>query len=249
MKRIRFLLICVIFGLVSVSAAYAQDAAETPSDPYAVSDEMIRVLSGNLDNIYPISSLRVNFMAPAEALYSDVGPDTMVRKERADGKQNILIAANNDGIHDHNAFDGVDAMYPSDFRFTMDVTLHDVYPKDQGGCFIGFTNEGLNPADEEAGLTVNLLTNGEDAVLYLKTEGEDAGVRIPLGKIARTTVKLSDVHLTRHTIVFVNGTYMGQFHDGLSGGFRLIYGASLFPGGDLANCSFDNLAVRKVNTK
>ena len=239
-------LLCLCFVLICVSPVFAQE--ETAADPYTVSDEMTAMLSANLDNLFPLNSQKYNFMTPAEALYSDVGPRTVVRKKTGEGKRNILLIANADGVHEYLAYDGIDTAYPSNFMLTMDVTAADVFPQDQGGCFVGFTNQGVTAfSADDGGVAVNLVINGKTAELYIKEIYADAGRRISLGEMARESSKLSIIHLMGHTYAYINGKYMGQFHDGIKDGFRLIYGSAVYGEGDTAECIFDNLLIRKVS--
>ena len=249
-RSIFLLLLVLITALAGFASVWAQQETDEAEAPYTVSEEMIGILSANLDNIFPLNSLKNNFMAPAEALYSDVGPDTMVRTETENGKRKLLLLANADGIHDHSFFEAVDKSYPSDFQLTMDVTVTDVFPAGQGGCYIGFTNNGVSAfSAAEGGVTISLLIDGLTAELYIKDAEADAGTHIPLGELVRQSSKLSIIHLTGHTYVYINGRYMGQYHDGRKGGFRLIYGPAVFTEGDSADCSFDNLLIRKVSVQ
>lgn len=240
-----------ILTVCLVSSVYAEepDGAYLLLDPKLplVSDEMIKILSENLENIFPISSQRQNFTNPAEALYSDAGMDTVIRMETALGKRNILIFANADSVHDYSGFTKIDDEFPTDFQFTMDVTVNDVYPEKQGGCFIGFTNYGVSAfSGADGAISVQLLITGKSAEIYVRGQDKDSGEHLVLSDLNRTTSKLSIIHLTEHTYVFLNGTYAGQFHDGKAGPFQMIYGATVFTEGDTASCSFDNMLVKKV---
>lgn len=212
-----------------------------------VSEEMVKVLIDNLDNFFPISSQRQIFVNPEEALYSDVGKETVVRMGTEMGKRNILIFANADSVRDYSGFTKIDDAYPTDFQMTMDVTVEDVFPGSEGGCFVGFTNYGISAFSGETGaLMVQLYSDGKNAGLFVKRSGAPSGEHVVISSNVRKTVRLSILHLTEHTYMFINGNYAGQFHDGKSGPFQLIYGATVFANGDTANCTFDNLAVRKA---
>jgi len=212
-----------------------------------VREEMIQVLIDNLENLFPISSQRQIFVNPEEAIYSDVGDETVVRMGTEMGKRNILIFANADSVRDYSGFTKIDDAYPTDFQMTMDVTVEDVFPGAEGGCFVGFTNYGVSAFSKENGaLMVQLYTDGKNAGLFVKRSGEPSGEHMVISSNVRKTVRLSILHLTEHTYMFINGNYAGQFHDGKSGPFQLIYGATVFTNGDTANCTFDNLAVRKA---
>ncbi len=250
MKRLMMLLILLFIAGNFVYPVYAQEKAGPAEDPRTVSEEMIEVLTSNLENLFPLNSLKKNFMEPAEALYSDVGPGTMVRTETENGKRKILLLANADGIHDHMAYETIDEAYPNDFQLTMDVTVGDIFPESRGGCFVGFTNDGVSAfSGAEGSITVSLLIDGLTAEIFITDPDTDSGAHIPLGELVRKTSKLSIIHLTGHTYVYINGNFMGQYHDGKKGGFRLIYGSAVFPEGDTADCTFDNLLIRKVSVQ
>ena len=99
---------------------------------------------------------------------------------------------------------------------------------------------------ETGALMVQLYSDGKNAGLFVKRSGVPSGEHVVISSNVRKTVRLSILHLTEHTYMFINGNYAGQFHDGKSGPFQLIYGATVFANGDTANCTFDNLAVRKA---
>ena len=250
MKRIFVLLLCLCFAILSAGMASAQEGTDKAADPNRVSDEMIGILTANLNNLFPLNSQKYNFMTPAEALYSDVGTQTVVRKKTGEGKRNILLIANADGVHEYLAYDTIDTAYPNDFMLTMDVTAADVFPNGQGGCFVGFTNQGVSAfSAAEGAVSISAVIDGKTAQIYVKEPDADAGIHIPLGDLARQSSKLSIIHLTGHTYVYVNGNYMGQYHDGIDGGFRMIYGSAVFTEGDTAECTFDNLLIRKVSVQ
>lgn len=255
MKKIVLFFIIISAAVASVCTAAAQSSEGLPmlfNDPSdqtlpAVNDEMIGVLVSNLDNLFPITSQRQIFVEPEQAVFSDVGDETVVRMETDLGKRNIMIFANSDSVHDYSAYTKINEAYPTDFQLTMDVTVQDVYPESQGGCFIGFTNYGVSAfSNAEGAVTVQLLIDGQTAEIYAKAYEDASGSRLSLGEMNRSSCKLSILHLTEHTYVFVNGSYMGQYHDGKAGPFQMIYGATVFTEGDTANCQFDNMVVRKV---
>ena len=83
--------------------------------------------------------------------------------------------------------------------------------------------------------------------IYAKNRDLDAGEHFTLGTGGREKDRLSIVHLTGHTYVYIDGTYAGQLHDGLEGPFRMLYGVALFTEGDSAYCTFDNMVIRKLS--
>lgn len=239
------LLILLCFVLPGVSGE-----GLAPDPGRKVSDDMIEVLTQNLDNLFPITSMKQYFNEPEHALYSDDGMETVIEIANDQGKRNIRIFANADGEHDHMAYDAIDDGYPIDFQMTMDVTIHDTWPMGQGGCFVGFTSYGVSAFhDEDGAETIALLSDAKNTEIYFKTHDTASGEHFPLETRGRETMKLSILHLTGHTYVYIDNNYAGQLHDGLEGPFRMLYGAALFENGDSASCSFDNLAVRKLRVE
>lgn len=213
-----------------------------------VDDEMVQILNQNLGSLFPITSIREYFNEPAAAVYTDDGPATVIRIENERGKRNISIFANADSVHDYIGYSAIDDAYPSNFYMTMDVTPNDVYPAGQGGCFVGFTEYGYSALSEaDNAMMVSLLTDGANPMIFVKENSADAGSRYALSSSLKGSAKLSVIHLTGHTYVLINGMILGQFHDGKKGPFRLIFGAAVFPDGDTADCTFDNLVIRKLS--
>lgn len=209
-----------------------------------VSDEMIELLTQNLDNLFPITVKRDYFNTPGQALYSDNGPETIIEISNDLGKHNFRMFANADTVHDHIAFEFFDEAYETDFQLTMDVTVNDTWPMGQGGCFVGFTNYGVSAfADAE---TFALVTDAKNVEIYHRNQADDSGSHYLLETRGKNPAKLSIIHLTGHTYVYVDGIYAGQIHDGLKGPFHLMYGSMLFTEGDAVGCSFDNLVIRKL---
>ena len=243
-KKLILLFLCIVLFCFDIPSA------ECGKDDVIINDQMIEILTGNLSTLFPISSQKQNFMTPAEALYSDVGKETMVRMETESGVRNIAIYANADSIHDYSGVTTIDDAYPTDFQFTMDVTVRDIYPDAQGGCFIGFTDYGISdtPGHSDAEM-IALSIDGLSAEMYVKKYEADSGSHYSLGEMVRNASKLSIVHLMGHTYVYINGRYLGQYHDGKTGGFQLIFGSSVYKDGDTASCTFDNLQIRKVSNQ
>ncbi len=214
-----------------------------------VSDQMLDVLVKNRDNLFPIRSLENEFSNIAAATYSDVGSATAVQTSTQDGQHNILMFANADSIHDYNVVTKLIAWNLQNFLFSMKVTLNDVYPKNQGGCFIGYTNEPVNAVKtEETVETISFLMSDSSVMLYVKEKEAKTGAFSPISSSTGQgyQMKLTIVRLTGQTFFFLGDKFIGQHHDGNSGPFQLVYGTTVFANGDTANCSFDNLVVRKV---
>lgn len=214
-----------------------------------VSKNMLSVLMNNLDNLFPIRSLENKFTNPVPAVYSDVGPATAVQTENQDGHHNILLFANADGIHDYSSIIKVNAGNLQNFYFSMEITVNDVYPRNQGGCFIGYTNESITgKKTEESVVTTAFLMSDSSFMLDVKEKEADGGTHVTLKdqNLLGNSKELTIVRLTGQTFFFVGKELISQYHDGNTGPFQLVYGTTVFADGDTADCSFDNLLVRKV---
>ena len=221
---------------------------EDPAAGPAVEQTMLDILNTNISNIFPITSQKVNFGEFEEPWYSDVGPQTVVRIGTEFGKKNMILYANADSVHDYLAYHKINDAYPSDFHMTMDVTINDAFPDKQAGCFVGFTNYGITAYKEaDAPTEVVYLINGQESDIFTKGHFAASGTHHIVAETLRTSGKLTIAHLMGHTFVYVNGNYVGQYHDGLKGPLQLIFGAAVFSEGDTADCTFDNLVIRKVS--
>ena len=227
-------------GFTHEQAVYGADHAT------ATYDDMIDVLSKNLENIFPIRGLEDAFNTPMVATYSDVGPATAVQISNQEGMRNISLYANADLAHDYNVVTKLNAGNLQNFLISMDVRINDVYPSLQGGCFIGYTNESISAIQAEEIKTVSLLVDGQGAEFYIKGKEEDSGSHFQISGTKRDSYRLTLIRLTGQTFAFIDGRFAGQLFDDAAGPFQLVYGTALFSEGDLAECSFDNLVIRKV---
>lgn len=238
----------MIILLLSALAAGGESFFPGPDPERKVDDNMLEILNGNLDNLFGIYAVKEYFNPYQEALYSDDGSETIIEIENDQGKRNIRMFANADSVHDHIAYEPIDDAYLKNFMLTMDVTVRDAWPEGQGGCFIGFTNYGVSAYHGRDGAqTVALVSDGMNTEIYAKNHDLDAGEHFTLEARSKEKSKLSIVHLTGHTYVYIDGKYAGQLHDGQDGPFRLLYGAALFTEGDSAYCTFDNMIIRKLS--
>ena len=239
-------------GFTDEQIEYALDALgytadpEPVTDPNVVSDQMIEVMTDNIDNIFVIRGLEDVFNTPMAAQYSDVGNATVVETSNQDGVRNISLYANADNVHDYSSVAKLNAGNLQNFFYYMDVQVNDIYPAGSGGCFIGYTNETTSAVQEEEVKTIGLLVDGDNAEFYIKGKDADSGEHIQIKRSEDDTYSLVLVRFTGQTFAYVNGYYAGQYHDGLSGPFQLVYGTTVFSNGDNALCGFDNLYIRKV---
>ena len=244
-KQIVTIILLLIFIVINPASA---DDEHTDFDPNRkVSDEMIEILSQNLENIFSLIVKRDYYNKPSAPLYSEDSSDSIIEIVNDAGRHNIRMFVNADGIHDHMAYEIINDEYLTDFMMTMDVTFNDTWPMDQGGCFVGFTNYGVSAFDDA--VTVALVTDRDYNEIYYKEHLADRGTHYPLQSRWLNPVKLTLVHLFGHTYVFMEDKFEGQLHDGESGPFRLMYGTVLFENGDSVGCTFDNLVIRKVSSK
>ena len=259
MKRYNVLLLLIsLFFICAVCYADGEeqdleneDAAVQylPVDEFSVTREMVDVLVQNLDNFFPISSQKDSFSITNKTVFSDIGPDTMVHTYYESDQRHATLIVNADGIHDHIFSFDLKEEYVSDFQITLDVTVNDVFPLDKGGCYVGFTNENISAGNGAAGMTILLYLNGQKAGLYIKPSDMEAGSSYFIQDTEKNPIKLSLIHFLEYTYLFLDDTYAGQYHDALTGPFRMMYGSAVFAGGESAGCSFDNLIVRKVTNQ
>ena len=239
-------------GFTDEQIDYALDALsftaapEPVTDTNVVSDQMIEVMTKNLENIFVIRGLEEPFNTPMAAQYSDVGNATVVETSNQDGMRNISLYANADNVHDYSSVTKLNAGNLQNFYYEMEVKVNDVYPAGSGGCFIGYTNESTSAVQTEEVKTIGLLVDGDNAEFYIKGKEADSGEHIQITDSKDDTYTVVLIRFTGQTFAYVNGRYAGQYHDDLSGPFQLVYGSTVFSDGDNALCSFDNLIIRKV---
>ena len=223
------------------------EEAESLNDPNRISDEMVEFLSSNLGNIFPLQSLKESFVTPVIPVYSNLGTDTAIQTRTREGEQTIRLYVNTDGVHDYTSTITVNAGNLKDFMFSMDVRIEDAFPLDQGGCFIGYKDDSVTAYANENAALVALLANPRGVEFYRKANQADAGTHTQISENGQYSYKLTIMRLTGLTFAFIDGKFAGQFYDRVEGPFQLVYGSAVFKDGDTASCSFDNLAVRKVN--
>ena len=234
--------------LESESVGFTHEQAIYAADHIgSASEDMIRVLSENLDNLFPIHGFEDDFMTVMAAKYTDIGADTAVQTVNNNGVRSVVIFANPDSVHDHNYNIQIQSGYLTNFLFTIDVVLDDIFPSGQAGCFIGYVNEYSASLGQEKLTYVYLMADGEGAILYRKTDDEDTGSFTRISDQISTRYTLTIIRFLGQTYAFINNVYAGQMNDPDSGPFALVYGASALKDGETAGCTFDNLSVRKVN--
>ena len=169
MNKLTLVLLMIIL-LLSALGAEGESSFPGPDPEKKVDDTMLEILNGNLDNLFGIYAVKEYFSPPQQALYSDVGPETVVEIENDQGKRSIRMFANADSVHDHIAYEPIDDAYLKNFMLTMEVTVRDAWPKGQGGCFVGFTNYGVSAYHGRDGAqTVALVSDGMNTEIYAKT--------------------------------------------------------------------------------
>ena len=236
-----------VSGVTSLLGPLDTAEAEALADPHRISPEMIEFLSSNLENVFPLQSLKESFITPVIPMYSDFGPDTAVQTRTREGQQTIRLFVNSDSVHEYNSLFTVNSGNLKNFMFTMDVTIEDVFPAGQGGCFIGYKNDSVTAYAKEDAALVALLANPQGVEFYRKDNRADSGTHTPISESMQHSYKLTVIRLTGLTFALIDGKFAGQFYDNEEGPFQLVYGSAVFKDGDTASCSFDNLAVRKVN--
>ncbi len=213
-------------------------------DPPVVSSKMVEVIQNNREKLFPISLVDDIYSDQVDALLYHIGEDGIMRVVTEFGQQDIDMFVNTDLTHDHLGKIYFDGEYPENFEISADVTVRDVYPRKQGGCYVGFTDNGMT-VDRNTDEFL-FVFDGDFGMLYNKKAGMDTGNVLFDNPFSKKTARITISHLTGHTFVFIDGFCVGQYHDGKSGPLRISYGVVTFAEGKTACCSFDNLSVRKV---
>ena len=236
MKRLLFSALCCL--LIIIGAAL-------PSAAQELSEEMVRVVSDNLDNFFPLSSISEGFATKSQPVRGNIGPETATEVS-TNGTRNILLYANPNGATEYVLEEKVNAGNLKNFYYELDVIPNDIYPNGGGGCYIGYVNEFIPGVSTEEPVSATMLVIS-DAV-YLESRGTESepGSREKLADFSGGQAKLRIIRLTGETLFYMNGKLIGVYHDGQTGPFQLRFGAEAFTNGEIADCSFDNLAVRKV---
>ena len=208
---------------------------------------MIKVLSDNIDNIFPIRGLEETYTYLEPVMYADIGSETALRTIVIDGKRTIHLFANPDSVHDYVYMNRINSGYLQNFLLSMDITVEDVFPSDQAGCFIGYLNEQSASRKEEPETDILLVVDGDGAGFYKKTADNEHGTFTRISDVPRSTYHLMLIRFTGQTYAFIDGEYTGQFQDSNTGPSQLVFGNTVYANGETAVCSFDNMLVRKVN--
>ena len=206
-----------------------------------ISDEMAKVVSDNLENFFLLSSINETFSTKIAATRGNLGPETATETS-TDGTRNFLLYANPDGFNEYGIVEIINAGNLKNFYLEMDVIPNDLYPEDGGGCYISYINEFIAGVSVEEPVSETSLVVSD--AIYLET-GEK-GERTRLADFNGGQVKLRIVRIMSETLFYADGSLIGVFHDGKAGPFQLRFGAEAFTNGEVVDCSFDNLAVRKV---
>ena len=209
--------------------------------------DMIKVLSDNIDNIFPIRGLEETYTYLEPVMYADIGSETALRTIVIDGKRTIHLFANPDSVHDYVYMNRINSGYLQNFLLSMDITVEDVFPSDQAGCFIGYLNEQSASRKEEPETDILLVVDGDGAGFYKKTADNEHGTFTRISDVPRSTYHLMLIRFTGQTYAFIDGEYTGQFQDSNTGPSQLVFGNTVYANGETAVCSFDNMLVRKVN--
>lgn len=216
-----------------------------PSTAQELSKDIIDIVSDNKDNFFPISAIKEQYANKTTVVRSNIGPETATETS-TNGTRNILLYANPDGKSEYSLFDKVNAGNLKNFYYSIDVLKNEIYPDNGGGCYIGYINEFTvgSSADDPVRTISLILSDG----IYLETKdvNTEFSERIKLSGMKNGKLNLLIIRMTGETLFYADGNYIGSYHDGLNGPFQLRYGTKAFSNGEIADCSFDNLIIRKV---
>ncbi len=236
MKRLLFILLCcLVLTISSISSLLAQD----------LSKELISVVNKNLDNIFPLTSINDAFGTKSVAVRGNVGPETATETS-TDEQRNILLYSNPDGLSEYSYIEKINAGNLKNFYFEMEISPNDIYPEGAGGCYIGYINEFIHGVSVEEPVDAISLVVSDAIYLEIRANNSENGARTKLTDFRNNRIKLLIIRLTGETIFIADGKVIGTFHDDKAGPFQLRYGVETFGNGEIADCSFDNLIVRKV---
>ncbi|MBQ6519409.1 MAG: hypothetical protein IJI14_11860 [Anaerolineaceae bacterium] len=237
MKRLIFVLLCSF--LLALSTAMISSAQE-------LSEEMAKVVSDNLDNFFPISSISEAFETKSPAVRGNIGPETATETSTQNGTRNLLLYSNPDGETEYLLIEKLNAGNLKNFYYEMEINLNDLYPADGGGCFLGYINEFIPGISTEEEVETTSLVISDAIYMEKRIDGSVQGYRTKLADLNTNHIKVTIIRLTGETLFYADGKLIGVNHDGKIGPFQLRYGTLAFPNGEVTDCSFDNLAVRKV---
>ena len=162
MKRLLFSALCCL--LIIIGAAL-------PSAAQELSEEMVRVVSDNLDNFFPLSSISEGFATKSQPVRGNIGPETATEVS-TNGTRNILLYANPNGATEYVLEEKVNAGNLKNFYYELDVIPNDIYPNGGGGCYIGYVNEFIPGVSTEEPVSATMLVIS-DAV-YLESRGTES---------------------------------------------------------------------------
>ena len=217
--------------------------AVDPAMP-VVNSDMVEIFRNNRGNLYPINLVNDHFIDQVDAILLYPSPDSVMRVVTEYGQQDIDLFVNTDLIHDLFGKINFDGEYPENFEISADVTVRDVYPKKKGGCYVGFTDNGMTKSPDTDEFL--FVFDGNSAMFYNKKGGNDAGMVLFEEPVSENKARITISHMTGHTFVFINDICVGQYHDGKYAPFRISYGVMTLADGKTACCSFDDLVIRKV---
>ena len=216
-----------------------------PTNAQELSKDVVKIVNENKDNFFPISAIKEQFTNVTTVLRGNVGPETATEIS-TNGKRNHLLYANPDGKTEYYLFDKVNAGNLKNFYFSLDVYKNEIYPKDGGGCYLGYINEfTVGSSADDPIRTISLILS--DGIYYeIKNTDTEYYERIQLSTKKSNHYKLLIIRLTAETLFYADGQYLGSYHDNLNGPFQLRFGTTASSNGEIVDCSFDNLIVRKV---
>ncbi len=237
MKRLCILFFCCF-------ALWLNSAASVRAEE--ISEEMIGVITENLDNFFPLNTKKETFDLPVGESRGNIGPATALITGTSDGTRNILLYVNTDGQTGYLYEEKLNTGNLKNFYYSIDVTVNDIYPAGEGGCGVGYVNDSLGYSTDSEIMSAGLLIS--DAVymeIHDKGSGEKTLTRV--APLENNEINLTIVRLMGETFFYADETFVGHFHDGKQGPFQLFYSTEAFSSGESAECSFDNITVRKVN--
>lgn len=229
-----FLLLFIMSTEISVKAEASQN--------------MIPLIWQNLDNIFPIHNMYEEFTTPRDPVYTGSGTEAAIESATRNGTREIWMYSNTDGIHEYEFYEKINTGYSKNFFISVDIIPRDIYPYNGGGCSISYKNDFVSGTSNEEPVKIVSLIAGDKILFEIQSEDEVTGTKTEIMDYdrAKGSVNLTIIRLCGETLFYVDSKYVAQITDGTVGPYQLLFGAEIFPDGDTAICSFDNLDVRKV---
>lgn len=235
-----------LFLIVLLTPCGIRAQEENQLDILEITDDMVqsvpylKLLQHNWLNLFPISAQKNDFKVkqPEQRLYTTVGD---LRTQVDNEVQYVSLTLKPDGVTENDGMQRIQgAGNLESFFVTMNVNTKFIEPKRYGGCYLGYINEVTGRK-----IFAGVMNGSPYIEVKEKNAVEGQRYRIKLDSNI-DSAKLTLIRIFDTTFVLVDDKIVRQFKDGDDGKFQLIYGPVLYRDGETAQCTFDDLYLRKV---